>query len=167
VITVRVDDLTFYRGEAIAWPVDATLGATTPVLRRLERAAGAALAARPRPAEPLPVGAAVVTAAGDLDVELLIHAVIVSSEERASRDTVRRALASALQRAADFGIGELALAPFGIGAGNLDVEESAAVMVDVIRQHQRRAAHPQRVVVIVENEVEESAWRSALRQGAP
>ncbi len=166
-IAVRIDDLAFYEGEAIAWPVDATLGATTPLLRRLERAAGAALAARGPLQHPLPVGAAVVTAAGDLKVELLINAVIVSSEERASREGVRRALVSALQRAADFAVGELAVAPFGIGAGNLDVEESAAVMVDVMREHLARAARPQRIVVIVENETEEAAWQAALRRAAP
>jgi O-acetyl-ADP-ribose deacetylase len=166
VIAVRIDDLAFYQGEAIAWPVDAALGATTPLLRRLEQAAGPALTARPALKEPLPVGAAVVTGAGNLRVELLIHAVIVSSEERVSRATVRRALVSALQRAAAFGIGELAVAPFGIGAGNLDVEDSATVMVEVIRQHLTQAAYPQRVMVIVENEVEEAAWRAALHRAA-
>jgi hypothetical protein len=35
-IEVRVDDLAFYEGEAIARPVNAMLGATTPVMRRLE-----------------------------------------------------------------------------------------------------------------------------------
>ncbi|MDE3128563.1 MAG: macro domain-containing protein [Gemmatimonadota bacterium] len=166
-IEVRIDDLAFYEGEAIAWPVDATLGATTPLLRRLERAAGSALAARGPVQQALPVGAAVVTNAGDLKVELLINAVIVSAEERASREGVRRALVSALQRAADFAVGELAVAPFGIGAGNLDVEESATVMADVMREHLARAAHPQRIVVIVENDVEEAAWQSALRRTAP
>jgi len=165
VIAVRIDDLAFYRGEAIAWPVDATLGATTPVLRRMEVAAGAALARRAPLNEPLPVGAAVVTGAGELGVELLIHAVIVSPEERTSREGVRRALVSALQRATDFRVGELAVAPFGIGAGNLDVEESADVMIEAMRQHQARNAHPQSIVVIVESELEHAVWRAALSRG--
>lgn len=166
-IEVRIDDLAFYRGEAIAWPVDATLGATTPLLRRVEAAAGPKLTERPPLNEPLPVGAAVVTGAGDLGVELLIHAVIMSREERASRDAVRRALTSALQRATDFRIDELAVAPFGIGAGNLDVEESAEVMIDVMRQHQGRSAHPRSIVVIVETEMERTVWAAALeRPGA-
>lgn len=166
-IEVRVDDLAFFHGEAIAWPVDAMLGATTPLLRRLERAAGPDVTGRTSLTEPLPVGAAVVTGAGDLGVELLIHAVIVSPEERASRDTVRRALVSALQRAADFQIGELAVTPFGIGAGNLAVEESADVMLEVMRRHLARNTHPQSIVVIVENDVERSVWTAALsRSGA-
>ncbi len=166
-IEVRIDDPAFYQGEAIAWPVDAMLGATTPMLRRLERAAGSAVTERAPLQHPLPVGAAVATAAGNLNVELLINAVIVSSEERASREGVRRALVSALQRAADFAIGELAVLPFGIGAGNLDVEESATVMVEVMRQHLAHAAHPQRIVVLVENPFEEAAWQGALHRGTP
>jgi O-acetyl-ADP-ribose deacetylase len=162
VIDVRIDDLVFYSGEAIAWPVTAVLGATTPLLRRVERAGGEALAERVRLQRPLPVGAAVVTGAGDLGVELLIHAVIVSDEERVTADTLRRALTSALQRAVDFQIGELAVAPFGIGAGNLAVEDSAELMAEVMARHIRRAAYPRGIVVIVENETEAAAWRAAL-----
>jgi O-acetyl-ADP-ribose deacetylase len=165
VIDVRIEDLAFYSGEAIAWPVTAVLGATTPLLRRLERAGGAALAERVRVQRPLPVGAAVVTGAGDLGVELLIHAVIASDEERISADTVGRALTSALQRAVDFQIGELALAPFGIGAGNLEVDDSAALMAAVIARHLQRSSFPRGIVVIVENETEATAWRAALAHG--
>ena len=81
VIDVRVDDLAFYEGEAIARPVNAMLGATTPVMRKLERAAGASFTEKARLSEPLPVGAAVVTNAGDLQVELLIHGVVSSEDE--------------------------------------------------------------------------------------
>lgn len=166
-IDVRIDDLAFVQGEAIAWPVDAMLGATTPLLRRLERAGGARLATRAPLVEPLPVGAAVVTHAGDLGVELLINGVIMSAEERASRDTVRRAMVSAMQRAADFQIGELTVAAFGIGAGNLEVEESAAVMIEVMRRHMADHPHPRSVVVVVESELELTVWHSALsRVGA-
>ncbi|MGH7670432.1 MAG: macro domain-containing protein, partial [Gemmatimonadaceae bacterium] len=162
-----IDDPAFYRGEAMAWPVDATLGATTPLLRRMELAAGPVLTARPPLAEPFPVGAAVVTGAGNLGVELLIHAVIMSRDEHTSRDGVRRALTSALQRATDFRIGELAVVPFGIGAGNLDAEESADVMIEVMRQHGARSAHPRSIVVIVETEMEHTVWISRLtRTGA-
>ena len=161
-IDVRVDDLAFYSGEAIAWPVTAVLGATTPLLRRMERAGGEALAHRARMQQPLPVGAAVVTAAGDLGVELLIHAVVTSDEERVSPTSVRRALTSALQRAVDFEIGELAVAPFGIGAGNIAIEDSAELMTEVMTRHLQRSPYPRGIVVIVENEAEASAWRVAL-----
>jgi O-acetyl-ADP-ribose deacetylase (regulator of RNase III) len=163
VIDVRVDDLAFYEGEAIARPVNAMLGATTPVMRKLERAAGASFVEKARLSEPLPVGAAVVTNAGDLPVELLIHGVVSSDDEPASRATVRLALMSALQRAVAFQIRELAIAPFGLGAGNLDIEDSADVMAEVLTDHMKRSSYPSTVLVIAETELEEQVLRARLK----
>ena len=166
VIDVRVDDLAFYEGDAIARPVNAMLGATTPVMRKLERAAGASFAEKARLTEPLPVGAAVVTNAGDLQVELLIHGVVSSDEEPVTRATVRLALLSALQRALAFQIRELAIAPFGLGAGNLDIEDSADVMIEVLAEHMKRSPFPTSVIIVAETELEAQVVRSRLK-GAP
>lgn len=166
-IDVRVDDLAFYKGEAIVRPVNAMLGATTPVMRRLERAAGPTFAEKVRLAEPMPVGAAVVTSAGDLQAELLIHGVVSSDEEPVSRATVRQALVSALQRAAAFQIREVAIAPFGLGAGNLDIEESAEVMVDVLGDHMRRSPYPSSVLIVAETALEEQVIRGRLHGTNP
>jgi O-acetyl-ADP-ribose deacetylase (regulator of RNase III) len=162
-IEIRVDDLAFFEGEAIARPVNAMLGATTPIMRKLERAAGSAFAEKARPREPLPVGAAVVTKAGDLGVELMIHGVVSSDDEPVTRETVRLALMSALQRAVAFQIRELAIAPFGLGAGNLDIEDSAEVMLDVLTLHMRNASYPSTVVIFAETELEEEILRARLR----
>ena len=161
-IEVRVDDLAFYEGEAIARPANAMLGATTPVMRKLEVAAGDALTRQARVSEPMEVGSAVVTGAGDLHVELLIHGVVSSDDEPATRASVRRALLSALQRAAAFRIQELAIAPFGLGAGNLDIEDSAEIMRDVIAEHMKRSAYPSRVIVVAENDLEAQVLRAML-----
>lgn len=165
-IEVRVDDLGFWKGEAIIRPVNALLGATTPLMRRLEVAAGASYADRARLSEPLPVGAAVVTAAGELGADLLIHGVVSSREEPVTRATVRQGLTSALHRADAFRITEVAIAPFGLGAGNLDVEDSADVMIDVLSEHMRRSPYPASVVIIVETELEEQVFRARLARAS-
>ena len=162
-IEVRVDDLAFYEGEAIVRPVNDLLQATTPVMRRLEIAAGPELPGILRLTQPLPVGAAVVTGAAALPVELLVHGVVSSKEEPVSRDTVRLALMSALQRAVAFEIKTVAMAPFGLGAGNLDIEDSADVMIPVLAEHLRRAPFPASVLIFAENDLEEEALRSRIR----
>lgn len=164
-VDVQVDDLTFWEGEAIARPVTAELGATTALLRRLEVAAGPGLASQLRTGEPLAVGAAVVTGPGALRVDLVVHAVVSSREERVTRDAVRRATLSALQRAADFGIAHLALPPFGLGAGNLDIEDSARAMLDAVRTHAARTAAPRRITFVVETEDERRAFAVLLPKG--
>lgn len=165
-IDVRVDDLAFFEGDAIVRPVNSMLQATTPVMRRLEQAAGPGFPDIVRLAQPLPVGAAVVTAAGALPVELLVHGVVSSPEERVTRATVRLALMSALQRSVAFEIKSIAVAPFGLGAGNLDIDDSADVMISVLSEHMSRAAFPASVVIVVESELEEQALRNRLRSQA-
>lgn len=166
-LAVVVDDLAFFAADAIARPVTAELGATTPLGRRLELAAldgerGERLGGQLRPAEPLAVGSAVVTGAGALQVELLVHAVVQSVAERVTRDGVSRATASALQRAAAFEVRHLSMPPFGTGAGNLDVEDSAQVMIEAVVRHLARSAFPERVTIVVESELEREAFASRI-----
>jgi O-acetyl-ADP-ribose deacetylase (regulator of RNase III) len=161
-VDVVIDDIVFAEGDAIARPVNAELGATTPLLRRLETAAGDALSRQLTLSEPLAVGSAVVTGAGELSVGLLIHAVVSSDSERVTASSVRRATLSALQRAADWRVSKLAIPPFGLGAGNLEPETSAEVMADALREHFTRAALPARVLVVVENEDERAAFCACL-----
>jgi len=158
VIEVRTDDLAFVEADAIARPVDAELRATTPLMRRLEIAAGEGLARHLRVNEPLAVGSAVVTPAGALGVELLVHGVVSSDTEPASRAAVRQALSSALQRAVDWGIEHLAITPFGLGVGNLDVEESAEILADVVRRHRQAAKYPTTITIVVETDFEQSIF---------
>ena len=161
-IEVRVEDLAFYSGDAIVRPTTDTLGATTPLLRRLELAAGTALLAQLARAEALAVGSAVVTSAGDLPVDFLVHAVVSSPTERVSRDGVRRALRSALQRVLAWQIAEVAIPPFGLGAGNLDIDESAHLMADELTRHLTTAAFPTRVTLVAESPDDALALEAAL-----
>lgn len=159
-IEVRVEDLAFFEGNAIIRPSTATLDATTPLLRKLELAGGASLLNQLRVSEPLPVGAAVVTGAGDLPVELLVHAIVSSPTERVSRDGVRRAFRSALERAQEWQLTHVAVPPLGLGAGNLALEDSAALMAEELRR--RRTGFPQRITVVAENADEAQALTFAL-----
>ncbi|MGI8498762.1 MAG: macro domain-containing protein [Gemmatimonadaceae bacterium] len=157
-----MDDPAFVAADAIAWPVNARLQPITPLLRRLERAGGPELAAQMRAADPLPVGSAIVTGAGALGVELLISAVVSSDSEPVTRESVRRATLSTLQRAADWQVAQLACVPFGLGAGNLDIEESAEVMLDVMMRQVGKSPHPGGITIVVETASEEEAFTSRL-----
>lgn len=103
-----------------------------------------------------------MTSAGELPVQLLIHGVVSSHDEPVSRAGVRQALRSVLQRAAAFQIREIALAPFGLGAGNLDIEESADVMVEVLSDHMKRSPFPETVLIIAETGLEEQVLRARV-----
>lgn len=165
-IDVRVEDLAFFSGNAILRPATATLGATTPLLRRLELAGGPGLLDQLQIAEPLPVGSAVVTGAGALPVELLVHGVVMSPTERVSRDGVRRALRSALERADTWQLAEVAIPPFGLGAGNLELEVSAELMAEELSRHCAKAGFPRRVTIVAESADEAAALEFAVQRAA-
>jgi O-acetyl-ADP-ribose deacetylase (regulator of RNase III) len=166
VIDVRVEDLAFWSGNAVIRPATATLGATTPLLRRFELAGGAKLLEQLKVVEPLPVGSAIVTGAGELPVELLVHAIVTSPTERVSREGVRRAFRSALQRTREWQLADVAIPPIGLGAGNLEIEESAEVMANELRNHRRTSEFPRRVTLVAENPDEASALEHAVARSA-
>lgn len=165
-IDVRVEDLAFYEGNAIIRPSTATLGATTPLLRRLELAAGTGLQEQLRIIDSLPVGSAVVTGAGELPVELLVHAIVSSATERVTEEGVRRAFRSALQRTREWQLAEVAIPPLGLGAGNLDIDTSAELMADELTKHRRTTEFPKRVTFVAENGDEAIALDAALARSA-
>ena len=76
---------------------------------------------------PLDAGAAVVTGGGDLTSPLVLHVVLQDQDEAVGgRDTIRRALQSAWQRAADWQLEHLAAPPIGAGRpGTLKAIEAA------------------------------------------
>ena len=151
---------------ALLNPVDAEQSAATSAARRVELLAGPAALAQLAPLGELPVGSATITCGGDLPAQFLIHVVVRSREDGVTRGGVRRALQNALRRAVEWGIPDVATPPLGTGAGNLDAEESAAVMVPVLREHLRTSPYPSRVRIVVESEYELEAFRRELARSA-
>jgi O-acetyl-ADP-ribose deacetylase (regulator of RNase III) len=152
IVVVR-GELAHARTRAVLRPVTAEWGAPTPAMRRLEIAAGSVVEDHCQRLGELPVGSAVVTAAGELSAELIIHAVVRSAGEPVTARGVGLALRNGLRRAAEWGIDSLALPPLGTGAGNLDPEEVAALMVPILA-----GASPALIEIHVESEYEQEVF---------
>jgi len=145
VIQVVVDDLAFVTADAVVRPADEVLNPVSPETSRLDRQAGERFAALRRVTTPLDAGAAVVTGGGDLTAPFVLHLVIRDSSHPTDRDIVRRALISAWQRAADWGLGSIAAPLVGAGAGQLSLEDAARLMVETFEAH--RGAAELRIVL--------------------
>lgn len=163
-ITVVVDDIAFVEADAVVRPATDRLEPTSSALRHLEQIGGPAFRQQLEVRQELAVGAAVVTGGGELPSELVIHAVIRSVTEPVSELTVRRALTSALQRAVDWQLSRVAIPPLGTGAGNLSLEDAAAVMVDVISRHTAASQYPSEVYIVVDNEEDKRVFDALLRR---
>jgi O-acetyl-ADP-ribose deacetylase (regulator of RNase III) len=133
VIRIVVDDLAFAAVDAILRPADEHLEPVSPESAQLDRVAGTAFAALRRVQDPLDIGTAVVTGGGDLGAQFVLHLVIRTEEQPTTAEAVRRALGSAWQRAADFGLARLAAPLIGAGPGQLDAEDAARLMADTWR----------------------------------
>ena len=164
-IHVVVDDLAFVVADAVVRPATTLLEPTTPSLRRLEQVGGAAFWEGLRIERELAVGSAVVTAAGDLAAELVIHAIIRGPTEPVSRDSVRRALTAVLQRATDWQLAHLAMPLLGIGAGNLSQEDAAQAMAGPLALLPALGGFPSQVTVVVETDEERRVCEAALGTG--
>ncbi|MEX2609443.1 MAG: macro domain-containing protein [Gemmatimonadota bacterium] len=160
---VRIADLSVVVAEAILRPVAADWGAATPASRRVEMLAGPALDEQCRRLGECPVGSAVLTTAGKLRATYLINVVVRSLDEPVSKSGVERGLRNGLRRVTEYALRSVAVAPLGTGAGNLDAEEAARVMVPLLLEYLGTVDEPAEIEVVVDNEYERDAFEAVAR----
>lgn len=163
-IRVIIDDLAFIEADAVLRPADASLQPLTPAMRRLDEQGGPSFAALRRVGMPLDAGAAVVTGGGDLAAPFVLHLVLQDANTPASHDTVRRALVSAWQRAAEWQLGSVATPLIGVGPGQLALEESVALMFDTFPRETGAGAQPMALTIVVERDHELETAEAMLRR---
>jgi O-acetyl-ADP-ribose deacetylase (regulator of RNase III) len=162
VIRVVEGDLASIRADALLRPVGEGLEAVSPSGRELERRAGEAVMNKLAQNGPLPQGAAVLTPAGGLEADFLIHVVVHTREEPASEAGVRKALVNGLRRAAEWELADVALPPLGTGPGHLDPEPAARVMVEALRDHMGGDRCPRTVTIVVNGAYELETFSRAV-----
>lgn len=162
VIRVRVGPLHAVEAEALLRPVSSELAAVTAVGRDVDLRLGDEIHERLRALGTIPMGSAIVTPGGDLSASFVIHAAVQSPEESVSEAVIARALLNGLRRASEWDIESVALSPLGTGAGNLDPERSAAVMLPVLLAHLGDESHPSAVTIVVPNEYEKEIFLAAI-----
>ncbi len=161
-IRVLLSELANLEAEAILRSISSDLDPDTTQSRELEVRAGLDVTERLQAMGDLPVGAAVITPGGELDAAFLIHVVLRSPEEPVTSERVQAALKNGLRRAEEWGMESLALPPLGTGAGNLDAQEAAAVMIPVLADHLLFSESPREVTVAVGTEYERDVFDRAV-----
>ena len=161
-ITVVVGELADQAMEGVMRPVRSDLAPLTVGARDVGSAAGDRVAERLAQLGSVPVGGAVITPAGDLPAEFIIHAVTADIDEPQSAMTVQRAVRNGLRRAVEWGLTSLALPPVGLGVGNMGAEEAAQVLVELLVDHLDEGQPPLELVIAVSNEYEESVFNAVI-----
>jgi len=150
--------------DAILRPASDTLDPVASVSTRLDRLAGPVFAAERQVQSALEIGSAVVTGGGDLTAQFVIHTVIRGEQENATRDSVRRALTSAWQRAAAFGLERIASPPVGAGAGQLGLADAAELMARTFADHCRTGRPPSALQIVADREDERAIIEAAIQR---
>jgi O-acetyl-ADP-ribose deacetylase len=161
-IDVKIGRLETEAAGAALRPVASDFAPVNPSMARFDRAAGPAVAAQCGQLGELPLGSAIITAGGDLPVPFVVHVAVRSAEEDTTVSMVGRGLLNGLRRLEEWGIESVAVAPLGVGAGNLDAEESAEAMLPVLVRHLRSASHPRQVTLVVEDDYQRGAFVAAV-----
>ena len=82
---------------------------------------------------PIPVGEAVVTCAGNLKAEYVIHATVMGQDLKTSQEYIRRATLSSLKRAEELKVKSIAFPAFGTGVGGFPPDDCARIMIDAVK----------------------------------
>lgn len=165
-IHIRVGRLEEMAVPAYVRPIAADGSAVTAAMRRLEVAGGESLRRHMERAGELPVGGAIITPAGDLAADFLISIVIRSHDEPVTEAAVQRGLVNGMRRLREWAIDMAAVVPLGTGAGNLDAETSARVMISTLTEQLREGGALEDLVIVVETEYERDAFERELQRHA-
>ena len=155
-------DITQLDFDAVANAANTQLLHGGGVAGAIQRAAGPELERASRERAPIGLGEAVETTAGEMPSRWVIHAATMELGGPTSAETIERATRSTLRVAEQLGCSSLALVAFGTGVGGFPLDEAAALMVGVAREHEGGL---ERVVFAVHGDEAERAFREAVEAG--
>jgi O-acetyl-ADP-ribose deacetylase (regulator of RNase III) len=162
VIRIVEDDLADLPVAAVVRAADEDLAPVGPQSAALDLRGGDRLIRALTPQAPLEIGSAVITQAGDLAAEFVLHIIVQGEARRASRDTVRKALTSAWHRAEAWQLGAVAAS---LGGLVLPLEESALLLVETFQDRAGDLVFPSDLYVAVGSSGERSAIEPFLGNG--
>jgi O-acetyl-ADP-ribose deacetylase (regulator of RNase III) len=128
-------DITEYEVDAIVNAANSALSMGTGVASTIKRKGGTIVEEDAVRQGPVEGGEAVVTTAGNLPANYVIHAAVMGPDLRSSVDLVRSATLNSLRRAEELRLHTIAFPAFGTGVGRVEPKESAEAMVGALRAH--------------------------------
>jgi len=113
-----------------------------------------------------PTGEAVVTEAGILKADWIIHANGPKFREEDEEGKLRKTVRSVLTRANEKGIKRLAFPPIGTGLYQVPLDLCSRVMVDTIAEHLANGSTLEEVLIVAPDPREFEPFRAKLEEGA-
>jgi O-acetyl-ADP-ribose deacetylase (regulator of RNase III) len=134
-IILERGDITEYEVDAIVNAANNQLSMGAGVASAIKRKGGTIVEEEAMRQGPIEVGEVVVTTAGNLPANYVIHAAVMGPDLRADPEHVRQATTNALRRAEDLRLHTIAMPAFGTGVGRLAPKDAAEAMLGALRAH--------------------------------
>ena len=113
-----------------------------------------------------PTGEAVVTEAGILKADWIIHANGPKFREEEEEAKLRKTVQSALARAEEKSVKRLAFPPMGTGLYQVPLDLCTRVMVDTISEHLANGSTLDEVLIVAPDNREFSPFKAKIEEGA-
>jgi O-acetyl-ADP-ribose deacetylase (regulator of RNase III) len=113
-----------------------------------------------------PTGEAVVTEAGILKADWIIHANGPKFREEDEEGKLRKTVQSALARAEEKGVKRLAFPPMGTGLYQVPLDLCTRVMVETISQHLANGSTLDEVLIVAPDNREFNPFKAKIEEGA-
>ncbi len=113
-----------------------------------------------------PTGEAVVTEAGILKADWIIHANGPKFREEDEEGKLRKTVESALSRAEEKGVKRLAFPPIGTGLYQVPLDLCSRVMVETISKHLANGGTLEEVLIVAPDNREFNPFKAKIEEGA-
>ena len=148
--------------DAIVNAANLSLWMATGVGGAIKRAGGDSIEFAAVRQAPVPIGGAIVTPAGALAAQFVIHAVSLDRDRRTSASIIDSAVRSAFARARENEVSSIAFPALGTGVGGFPLDEAALVTVKAVRDELAGSPTIQHVIFAMRGAAAYQAFDSAL-----
>ena len=161
-IEIRQGDITQLELDAVVNAANNRLWMGGGVAGALKRVGGSEIETEAVSKGPVPVGEAVVTGAGKLKANYIIHAAVMGQDLKTDAEKIRQATKNSLLRGDELGIKSIAFPALGTGVGGFSLNECARIMISEVRQYSTGKTQLERVVFVLYDEPAYQAFRQEL-----
>jgi O-acetyl-ADP-ribose deacetylase (regulator of RNase III) len=162
-VEVAVADLTEMDVEAVVNSANTHLWMGGGLANAIKKAGGQDIENEAIRQGPLAIGQAIVTGAGDLKAQRVIHTVVMGQDLKTDEDKIRQATRAALQMAEEQGVRSMALPAMGTGVGGVSIFACAHAMVDEAINFLIESENIQRLTfVLIDDESREAFHKELL-----
>jgi O-acetyl-ADP-ribose deacetylase (regulator of RNase III) len=162
-IRTVLGDITEQEADAIVNAANNHLWMGVGVAGAIKRKGGSEIEKEAMSKAPIPVGEAVVTKAGKLKAEYVIHAAVMGQDLITNEEYIKNATLNSLKRAEELKIKSIAFPAFGTGVGGFPVDECARIMIDGAKNFSKEAEFVKEVRFVLFDKKSYDIWSVRLQ----